>query len=170
MGLFNVTIDAEKSRSCSSSLRLTVVWRRDYVNHPGNSAGKISRKISNEQQVLSTLKELQHKIDVTEVQLETLSAKDQIRVMSSTDIFFGMHGAGHVMSTFMPPGGVVIELTIDSKASNANMRKVAENAGHTHLREVLPKSSQSADTLSHYVPQTVVQKLLKAALAHFCET
>ena len=156
-------------RNCSS-LRLTAVWRRDYVNHLGNPAGKISRKVSNEKEVLSTMGQFQDRINITEVQLDTLSGKQQIELMSKTDIFFAIHGAGHVMSTFMPPGGVVIEVTIPSKVGNTNMQKVAENAGHKHLRETLPKSSQSADTLSHYIPPIVVQKLVSGAFSHLCAT
>ena len=102
--------------SCDA-VRVLVVWRRDYVNHPGNPTGKIDRKVENEKEVIATMKSL-NDVTVNEVQLDKLSVVDQIRLMSETDVFWGVHGAGHAMSIFLPSARVVVELVPSQKVSS----------------------------------------------------
>ena len=104
-----------EARNCSR-LRVTIVWRRNYVNHAGNPQGEIKRKITNEQEVMQAIRSFKN-VEITEASLELMSVKEQIHLMSRTDVFFGVHGAGHTMAVYMPPGGMVVEITTPSKRS-----------------------------------------------------
>ena len=155
-----------KPKDCSL-LRLTIAWRRDYVNHPGNPNGIITRKISNEAEVLSALKSFSN-VNVTEIQLEKLTVAQQILQMSKTDIFFAMHGAGHTMTAFMPSGGVVVEIMIQKKEKNYHMRQVAENAGQFHIKHTVPNSAASPDGNSHYVEEKAVKDIINRSMSKLC--
>ena len=91
-------------------LRVLIVWRRDYQNHPGNKEQIIDRKISNEDEVLQTFVNKLSFVNISDVQLEQLPVSEQIRLVSSVDVFWGIHGAGHAISIFMRPRKVVVEL------------------------------------------------------------
>ncbi|KAJ3334337.1 hypothetical protein HDU76_000030 [Blyttiomyces sp. JEL0837] len=69
--------------------------------------GKI-RKILNEKEVIALLKALPVKLSV--YQFGTLTLKQQIEIVDSTDIFITMHGAALTHILFLRPGAHVIEL------------------------------------------------------------
>ena len=71
-------------------------------------------QVDNEAEVVATMRSVPFVL-VTEVQLDRLSAVEQIRLMSETDVFWGVHGAGHAMSLFLPSDRVVVELMPSDK-------------------------------------------------------
>ena len=155
-----------KKLECSQ-IRLTIAWRRDYVNHPGNPKGLIMRKISNEAEVLTSLKSFAS-LQITEVQLEKLTVAQQISLMSETDVFFAMHGAGHTMTAFMPSGGAVVEIMTPKKANNFHMHDIATNAGHFHFAPVVPNKAESSDGSSHYIEPETVKKVINQVISKLC--
>jgi len=102
-------VSQEKKLSCSR-ISILFIWRRDYVAHPGNPTGKISRKIFNEKEIVEAIEsELPgHKVDG--IQLDKLSMEDQVKLVSQADILVGMHGAGlsHILE--LPSHAGVLEL------------------------------------------------------------
>ncbi|XP_063728405.1 uncharacterized protein LOC134855968 [Symsagittifera roscoffensis] len=157
-----------EARNCSR-LRVTIVWRRNYVNHPGNPQGEIKRKITNEQEVMQAIRSFKN-VEITEASLELMSVKEQIHLMSRTDVFFGVHGAGHTMAVYMPPGGMVVEITTPSKRSNGHMKQVAVNAGQSHILHVLSPSRKEASTdSSYYVRPDVVRSLMEKSVHQTCD-
>ncbi len=64
------------------------------------------RKIINEQEILPVLR----RHDVESVVLERLSFPEQVRLLSSTSILVGNHGAGLTNMAWMAPGSRVLEL------------------------------------------------------------
>ena len=99
----------EKILSCD---RLTVLflWRRDYLAHPRNPSGLVSRKIKNEDALISGVKDLLPGHDVRGIQIDKLTMKLQLQLISETDILIGMHGAGLSFTLFLPPHAGLIEL------------------------------------------------------------
>ena len=86
------------------------MWRRDYVAHPRNPSGEVSRKIKNEDELLKAVKGLLPELDVKGIQIDSLPIEEQLRVISKVDILIGMHGAGLTHTLFLPKHAGLIEL------------------------------------------------------------
>ncbi|XP_075256479.1 uncharacterized protein LOC142348833 isoform X2 [Convolutriloba macropyga] len=153
-----------------SFLRVLIVWRRDYQNHPGNLAKLIDRKISNEDEVLQTIVNKLSFVNISDVQLEQLPLREQIILMSQVDVFWGMHGAGHAMSVFMRPKSAVVELLPLQKGSNWHMGQLSVLADHHHISTKIAQPGRyrkparnSPDSTYYYVDsETVIESLNKA--------
>lgn len=91
-------------------LRLVIIWRRNYVAHPRNPKGRIERKIWNENELIRVAKKTGLFSSVIGIQLEKLSMKRQLSIVSNADILVGMHGAGLTHTLFLPGHAGLIEL------------------------------------------------------------
>lgn len=91
-------------------LNILFIWRRDYVTHPRNPSGRIMRKIANEGQLLNHIGRAYPSHHVTGLQIDKLSMKQQLTLMSSVDVLIGMHGAGLTHALFLPRRAALIEL------------------------------------------------------------
>jgi len=72
-------------------LRLSVlfIWRRDYVAHPRNPQGSVTRKIANEDQLLRQVRLMLPRARVTGVQIDLYTMEEQMRLVADTDILIG---------------------------------------------------------------------------------
>ena len=102
-------INQEKVLNCDK-LSVLFLWRRDYLAHPRNPSGKVSRKVKNEDELISAVTDLLPGHDVKGVQIDKLSMKKQLQVISETDILIGMHGAGLSHTLFLPSHAGLVEL------------------------------------------------------------
>jgi glycoprotein 2-beta-D-xylosyltransferase len=91
-------------------LNITFLWRRDYLAHPRNPSGSVTRKIENENELLTSAKTNFPADNIQGVQIDLLKMKDQLKVISTTDILIGMHGAGLSHTLFLPKHGGLIEI------------------------------------------------------------
>ncbi|CAH8555005.1 unnamed protein product [Schistosoma turkestanicum] len=93
-----------------ASPQIIIISRRDYIAHPRNMNGHISRKIQNEPQLLNALKQLgfQNSMIIDLANLTTMS--EQLQLMHTTDILIGMHGAALTYSLLLPASSCLIEL------------------------------------------------------------
>ena len=94
----------------------TPATRRIYISR----SKAINRKVLNEEQVISLLKEYDFEV----VNFEDLSIEQQIKLASSTSIMIALHGAGLTNAIFMPKGTAVLEFRRD---------KVYHNQCYWHL-------------------------------------
>lgn len=92
------------------NMTIVIVFRRDYVAHARNPTGRISRKISNELELLRNVSNAFRNHTVHGVQLDLLPVTEQIRLSLKTDILVGMHGAGLTHVMFLPSHAGLIEL------------------------------------------------------------
>ena len=92
------------------SLQIRFIYRHPYSAHPRNPSGYMTRKIENENEVLIALRDALPQDDVDGMLLETFSMKQQLEIISQTDILIGMHGAGLSHILFLPNTSGVIEL------------------------------------------------------------
>lgn len=97
------------ARNCKK-LKVLFLWRRDYVAHPRNPSGLVSRKIKNEDELLSAVSDLLPGHEVLGVQIDQLSMREQLATISNTDILIGMHGAGLTHALFLPKTSGLVEL------------------------------------------------------------
>lgn len=94
------------------NLHVTVIWRRDYMSHPerkNETGGLIHRKILNEKEVLDIVKFKFRDHQIRDIILENMSMKEQIELISDTDLLIGMHGAGMAHVMFLPAHAAVFE-------------------------------------------------------------
>ena len=79
------------------AMRLSVafIWRRDYVAHPRNPQGSVTRKIANEDELLRRVKLQLPQARVTGVQIDRFSMEEQLRIVADTDILIG-ESIGHL--------------------------------------------------------------------------
>ena len=91
-------------------LTIRLILRHKYVAHARNPKGDMTRKIKNEKEILEALREAFKDDKVEKVVLESMKMKNQIELISQTDILIGMHGAGLTHILFLPVTSGVIEL------------------------------------------------------------
>ena len=102
-------INQEKQLDCGK-LSVLFLWRRDYLAHPRNPSGLVSRKVKNEDELMSGVKDLLPGHSVRGIQIDTLPMNSQLQLISETDILIGMHGAGLSFTLFLPPHAGLIEM------------------------------------------------------------
>ncbi|XP_052782042.1 uncharacterized protein LOC128218417 [Mya arenaria] len=100
---FNDALDCD-------NLTVVLLLRKDYIAHPRNPSGLVSRKIENDKELVQSLKEFLPRHNVLCSQIDLLSMKDQLTLISRTDILIGMHGAGLTHTLFLPKHAGLIEL------------------------------------------------------------
>lgn len=95
------------------SLQIFLLVRHNYVAHPRNPTGKVSRQLPNEQQILDELKKrfAQYpNINFTTNHFENMSFAEQLKIIINTDVFVGVHGAGLTHVLFLKSNRALIEL------------------------------------------------------------
>ena len=159
-----------RPRNCSEhKIKVLLNFRRDYHSHPRNLDGTVDRKIANEKDVLKEMEENFPNITIVATQLDSLHLKTQLELVSSADIFFGMHGAAHAFPIFMPPGGVVVEM-FNFNSNNWHMGKIAVLSGHSHVVWVSTDAkAYNQRTRSTTIPPGVVKELLGEAIKKICD-
>ena len=106
-------------------LNILFVWRRNYVAHPRNPSGIVTRKIANEEELLNATIRAFPKHNVSGLQLDKLSMREQMKVLSNCDVMIGMHGAAFAFTWFRPKGSGAIELFPANGGSNWHMKHIA---------------------------------------------
>ena len=156
-------------RDCGQKkLNVLVTFRRDYQNHPRNLKGIIDRKIANEKDVVNEMENGFPNLNITAAQLDSLPLKRQVELVSSADIFFGMHGAAHAFPIFMAPGGAVIEM-FNFQSNNWHMKRISTLSGHFHITWInRDLKAYNQITKSTTIPAGIPSRLLRNAIEDIC--
>ena len=145
------------------------VWRRDYVAHPRNPSGRVSRKIANEDELLELTKLTFPRWRVRGVQLDAITIQQQLQIVADTDILIGMHGAALAFSIFLAPGAGLIEMFPATGKSNWHMEMLAH---WSHVHYISWKNHQRRNeyvrSRSTRVPPETVVSLLKVIHTMIC--
>ena len=154
-------IKREKVLSCDK-LTVLFLWRRDYLAHPRNPSGKVSRKVKNEDELISGVMDLLPGHDVRGIQIDKLTMKMQLQLISETDILIGMHGAGLAHTLFLPSHAGLIELYPKYwPTANRHFRAMAQWR-HLHY-SVWANSDPSRELADKY---TLVDKAAVVKMVH----
>lgn len=157
---------ADDQRLNCSALRVTFIWRRDYVSHPRNPEGRVNRQISNEYELLSSTRRLLSNTSVVQgVQLETLSMAEQLELVAHSDVLLGMHGAGLMHAVFLPRHGGLVELFPSYWPRTFRFKKVADWRRLKYSRWVNTNERIEQPGRSTYVAPQGLLQLLKSTLA-----
>jgi glycoprotein 2-beta-D-xylosyltransferase len=110
---FHIPTKSNNEINCRN-LNIFFLLRGNYIAHPRNPSGQIQRQLINENQILDELKikfENFSSIHFTFNHFEQLSIEEQLTIITQTDIFLGMHGAGLTHVMFLKSNRILIELT-----------------------------------------------------------
>jgi len=80
-----------------AALRLSVlfIWRHDYVAHPRNPRGTVSRKIANEDELVERVSAVLPQARVRGVQIDLYTMDQQLRLIVDADILIGQPPPRH---------------------------------------------------------------------------
>ena len=102
--LRGTTSCAVKPAHCAAPTVLLLL-RKDYVSHPRNPTGHISRKLANEYAVLEALRTAAPGARVERFVPTEMSMREQMERVARADVLLGIHGAGHTLGLFLPSHG-----------------------------------------------------------------
>ena len=130
-----IRLNEQQSAQCSpnATLNIVFIWRHNYIAHPRNPSGEISRKIANEEELLEGIKKRYPYSNVIGVQLDNFSIQQQVSLISQADIMIGMHGAAFAYALLMSNSSVVIEMFPRKFASNWHMEYLAKWNGLKYI-------------------------------------
>lgn len=152
-------------------LNVLFIWRRDYVAHPRNPKGLVSRKIQNEDELLINARKLLagDKHNVRGVQVDLYSMEQQLRWISDTDILVGMHGAGLTHALFLPKHAGVIEFypTYWSD-TNAHFRSIARWRKLKYMKWQNSDTNNELDNCYTRIPVNIAVDMLKEMKQQLC--
>ncbi|XP_061170409.1 uncharacterized protein LOC133179728 [Saccostrea echinata] len=163
-------IPLTKTLNCDK-LSILFIWRRDYVAHPRNPKGLVSRKIKNERDLQQFLQKFYPTHSIASVQTDKLSMQDQLSAIANTDILIGMHGAGLTLALFLPKHGGLIELYPKYWSSdNHHFRAIArwQNLHYRHWQN-LDGNNEFPDHYTH-IPPSVIQTHVSAIINDMCKS
>lgn len=167
--LSSFRIDESRRLNCKRPTIL-FIWRRDYVAHPRNPAGTVSRKISNEAQLLSYVQRNNKDAAVHGFQLDQYNMTQQLRFVVATDILIGMHGAGMTHVLFLPKWAAVIELVPSYwSASSEHFQAIALWRNLIYEKWVNNDPHAEVPNQSTNVPPHVINALIRNSLKRLCE-
>ena len=144
-------------------------WRHDYVAHPRNPTGVVSRKISNEENILDAIRRnLSSNVTVQGVQLDSMSIQEQLHLVAHADIMIGMHGAAFSYTIFLPLKAAVVEIYPKGIPVNWHMGNLAQWKGHYYKRYTSPvaQDKNKATILSIHTVVTLVRD----AMTNICNS
>eukprot|EP00980_Cylindrotheca_fusiformis_P002794 scaffold667_cov117-Cylindrotheca_fusiformis.AAC.11 len=97
-----------KQQSLESSCRLTFLFRKDYFAHP-RSNGHTDRTLANRTKDLAFLQSEYPSCSITAVSFEEMTFEDQLKIVSQSDVFVSVHGAGNIHVLFLPDHALFVE-------------------------------------------------------------
>ncbi|KAH9589341.1 hypothetical protein LSM04_007041 [Trypanosoma melophagium] len=132
---------------CGKKYRVTIIDRRGRT-----------RRLTNIPAIIELTQRMG--FEVRSVAFETLPIREQLRVITMTDVLLGVHGNGLMWLQFLPPGSVVIELV------GVWYTPYALLWGHTYLHSMM-RNNPEYKQLGEYHPfahnLTEIQELLVQA-------
>ncbi|CAF2413951.1 unnamed protein product [Rotaria sp. Silwood2] len=155
---FNIYSKINKDFNCQN-INIFFLVRHNYIAHPRNPTGNIKRKLINENQVFNELKiKLQNfsSIHFTFNHFEQLPIQQQLSIITQTDIFIGMHGAGLTHVLFMKSNRTLIELTTTAWQKQTHFEQMASiNNINYHRCLILNGHPTTAKTIFNCLTKTL---------------
>ncbi|XP_033755824.1 beta-1,2-xylosyltransferase RCN11-like [Pecten maximus] len=148
---------------------ITLILRHDYVAHPRNPSGKVSRKITNEKELVKHLDRKFPGGRLNAVQLDQFSIKDQIRIIYNTSVLVGVHGAGLAYTLLLRPGAAMFEMFPLSykKSPNWHFQQFAVWGGCWYERWISKDKSPKSNEWIR-IPTEVPEHFINKYLHRMC--
>lgn len=150
-------------------LRITIIWRRDYVAHPRNPSGHVARQIANEEEVWKAAKEADYRAIVNGVQLDRLDFEAQLKLIVNTDILIGLHGAALSHILYLPSTSGVIELfPFYVSAGNAHFQAMAKWRRLPYMTWCNTDKSLEKKNHKTEIPTNLLKEMIKEMRKQIC--
>ncbi|CAF3425584.1 unnamed protein product [Rotaria sp. Silwood1] len=157
---FHISSVINKDLDCQN-INIFFLVRHNYIAHPRNPTGEITRQLINENQILNDLKRIFQNISsihFTYNHFEQLPMQQQLSIIIQTDIFIGMHGAGLTHVLFMKTNRFLIEITTTVWQKQTHFEQMASiNNIHYHRCLILNGHSTTAQTIFNCLTKTLFQ-------------
>ena len=137
---------------------LTIQWRKIW---PKGRIGQ-NRILGNGPEIVDILvKILPKNILIRLVDTASLSISQQISIMQKTDYFLGIHGAGLILSIFLPPHSIVHE--IKNKKEMNNLQILSILSGHICYSDIIEANIKNINHSEYlfFNPYDVAKNVLK---------
>ena len=134
-------------------LNVVFIKRKPYQRHGQDHPGQFQRVLTNEGELEAAMKQGSYSkmLNVTSLFMEELGVCEQVRVSQRADVIIGVHGAGLVHSWWMKEGGVLFELSPQSKLNWPTYKVLAGLTGKRYysvsLKDNKQKNHSSVDVL-----------------------
>ena len=153
-------------------VKVVFIWRHDYIAHPRNKLGTVVRKFANEAELLQHASHaLGPAHNVTGHQLDQLSMRSQLELISQCDILVGMHGAGLSHILFLPNTSAVLELK--PNYSPAALKHFWAMAHWRDLKYSMWHNENRGNEMSSYrtnIPKDVIETEISQLYRQICST
>jgi len=123
---------------------ITLMLRKDYLAHPRIGNRGATRKIGNEQEVVSALEAVAPGAVVLAMNPAELTMREQVEIISKTDLLIGVHGAGMTYALLLPDGAHVIEMKPRSHRGEPHFKAMSNWAGLDYFAFTDNSGSDSA--------------------------
>jgi len=91
-----------------TSCHLTLLARKHHLAHP-RSTGRTDRVLANVTDDIDYIQSEYPECQVTEMSFEDISFREQLEIVSRSDVFVSVHGAGNIHVLFLPPYSKLVE-------------------------------------------------------------
>lgn len=167
---YHLNIKPQTSFDCD---KLTIVFllRRDYMTHPGNIEGKVSRKIKNEDELLDSIQQDYPGANVKGIQFDRYSFKEQLQFIAGTDILIAMHGAGLSHVLFLPAHAGLFEMyPMYKRKSPGNMyfQGMARWRGLRYISWQNVNPNNEFPDMYTYVPPNILKQNVRTLFRQIC--
>lgn len=168
LNAFNIS---HQRRINCKKLKILIIWRRDYLAHPRNPNGTVSRKIANEAALVKYLRNTlpAGKFVIMASQIDRFSMSTQLQMVAWADVFVGMHGAGLTHAMFLSPSSALIELQ-PNYYEGTHFEAIAKWRGlvYTQWRNTDPLNE--LPNQSTIIPPQILLTLIKKTSKALCST
>ena len=142
---------------------LTFQWRKAW---PKGRKGQ-GRLIGNGPEMIEKLSEILPKhILIRLIDTASLSLTQQISLMRKTDIYVGVHGAGLMLSAFMPTTSILVELSLAKKTHNLIL--MSRLSGHKTYSDIMKAPTKDINGSEYIFFDPILTS--KKILQHINET
>ena len=123
--------------------RITLISRTPYERWKGDKSTKFQRVLSNEKELVDTLRSKFPHTNTTVAHMEGLPICTQIGLAHQADVVMGVHGAGLVHLWWLQENGLALELNPSFELSNPTFKMLSTLAGRNYVSITLTSSARS---------------------------
>ena len=143
---------------------ITIQWRKAW---PRGRKGQ-GRLLGNGPEIVERLYQVLPKtILIRLVDTSNLTLSEQISLMKKTDYFLGIHGAGLLLSLFLPPTSILHEITPTTKTKN--LASLSKLSGHRTISERIKGTMKKVEGTEYVYFNTdiLAQKVMQTIKEYF---
>lgn len=131
--IFDQSPEEEERRTTSKREKIIVfVKRKPYTRWNGDKHHNFQRVLSNQDEVIKTLKSNFSNVQVHDVFMEDLELCEQMQLVHKCDVYIGVHGAGLVHLWWLQNDAALLELAPPTSVDNLSFKTLAKLSGRQY--------------------------------------